>query len=424
MGEEMNEMLEIWKNQLTVLVKWILMSLVTGGVVGTIASIFSYAVSWATAFRMAHFWVIFGLPLGGLLIVWLYKKAGEEKNTGTNLVLSVIRSQDEDVPIRVAPLILISTVITHYFGGSSGREGAALQFGASVGGWIGRRLHLNESDEKIIILSGMSAAFAALFGTPMAAAIFPMEVVSVGIMYYSALVPCMFASFTAQYVALLFKVRTLAHPYPVEDVPDFYSFQTLKFLILAIAFALAGVLFCVMLHTCEHKFKEWFANPYLRIVAGAAAVIALRFLLGTEDYLGLGGGVIQASFKGAVSPEKFLLKMIFTCLTLCVGFKGGEIVPSLFIGATLGSAMSALLALPPDICAACGMVGVFCAVTNSPISSMLIAFEMFGFTGMPFYCSVVAVSYLVSGYYSLYKEQRILYSKTENKYVDIHTKYE
>lgn len=415
-------MLEIWKNQLTVLVKWILMSLVTGGVVGTIASIFSYAVSWATAFRMTHFWVIFGLPLGGLLIVWLYKKAGEEKNTGTNLVLSVIRSQDEDVPIRVAPLILISTVITHFFGGSSGREGAALQFGASVGGWIGRRLHLNESDEKIIILSGMSAAFAALFGTPMAAAIFPMEVVSVGIMYYSALVPCMFASFTAQYVALLFKVRTLAHPYPVEDVPDFYSFQTLKFLILAIAFALAGVLFCVMLHTCEHKFKEWFANPYLRIVAGAAAVIALRFLLGTEDYLGLGGGVIQASFKGAVSPEKFLLKMIFTCLTLCVGFKGGEIVPSLFIGATLGSAMSALLALPPDICAACGMVGVFCAVTNSPISSMLIAFEMFGFTGMPFYCSVVAVSYLVSGYYSLYKEQRIVYSKTENKYVDRHTK--
>lgn len=422
MGEKMNEMLEIWKNQLTVLVKWILMSLVTGGVVGTIASIFSYAVSWTTAFRMAHFWVIFGLPLGGLLIVWLYKKAGEEKNTGTNLVLSVIRSQDEDVPIRVAPLILISTIITHFFGGSSGREGAALQFGASVGGWIGRRLHLNESDEKIIILSGMSAAFAALFGTPMAAAIFPMEVVSVGIMYYSALVPCMFASFTAQYVALLFKVRTLAHPYPVEDVPDFYSFQTLKFLILAIAFALAGVLFCVMLHTCEHKFKEWFANPYLRIVAGAAAVIALRFLLGTEDYLGLGGGVIQASFKGAVSPEKFLLKMIFTCLTLCVGFKGGEIVPSLFIGATLGSAMSALLALPPDICAACGMVGVFCAVTNSPISSMLIAFEMFGFTGMPFYCSVVAVSYLVSGYYSLYKEQRIVYSKTENKYVDRHTK--
>ena len=422
MGEKMNEMLEIWKNQLTVLVKWILMSLVTGGVVGPIASIFSYAVSWATAFRMAHFWVIFGLPLGGLLIVWLYKKAGEEKNTGTNLVLSVIRSQDEDVPIRVAPLILISTVITHFFGGSSGREGAALQFGASVGGWIGRRLHLNESDEKIIILSGMSAAFAALFGTPMAAAIFPMEVVSVGIMYYSALVPCMFASFTAQYVALLFKVRTLAHPYPVEDVPDFYSFQTLKFLILAIAFALAGVLFCVMLHTCEHKFKEWFANPYLRIVAGAAAVIVLRFLLGTEDYLGLGGGVIQASFKGAVSPEKFLLKMVFTCLTLCVGFKGGEIVPSLFIGATLGSAMSALLALPPDICAACGMVGVFCAVTNSPISSMLIAFEMFGFTGMPFYCSVVAVSYLVSGYYSLYKEQRIVYSKTENKYVDRHTK--
>ena len=422
MEEKVKETLDIWKNQLNVLVKWILLSLVTGSVVGVIASIFSYAVSWATAFREAHFWVLFGLPIGGLLIVWLYKMAGEEKNTGTNLVLSVIRSQDEDVQIQVAPLILISTVITHLFGGSSGREGAALQFGASVGGWLGRKFHLNASDEKIIILSGMSAAFAALFGTPMAAAIFPMEVVSVGIMYYSALVPCVFASFTAQYVAVMFKVRTLAHPYPVEAVPDFYSINTVKFLVLALAFALAGVLFCVLLHTCEHKFKEWVANPYLRVVAGAFAVIILRYLLGTDDYLGLGGGVIHASFEGNVSPGKFFLKMIFTCLTLCVGFKGGEIVPSLFIGATLGSTMSAILSLPPDICAACGMVGVFCAVTNSPISSMLIAFEMFGFTGMPFYCCVVAASYLLSGYYSLYKEQRIVYSKTENKYVDRHTK--
>lgn len=421
MGQKLQETFGTWKNQLGVLMKWSIMSVLVGGIVGVIGSIFSYAVSYATAFREAHYWVVFGLPLGGLFIVWMYKIAGQEKNTGTNLVLNVIRSHDGDVPRQVAPLILISTVITHFFGGSSGREGAALQFGASVAGGIGRRFHLSESDEKIIILSGMSAAFAALFGTPMAAAIFPMEVVSVGIMYYSALVPCMFASFTAQHISVLMKVRTVGYPYLIEEVPDFYSIEALKCVVLAVCFALAGVLFCILLHTCERKFKEWLANPYLRVVAGAAAVIALRFILGTEEYLGLGDDVIHVSFYEAASPEKFFLKMIFTCLTLCVGFKGGEIVPTLFIGATLGSALSPLLQLSPAICAACGMVGVFCAVTNSPITSMLIAFELFGSAGMPFYCIVVSISYLLSGYYSLYKEQKIVYSKTENKYVDRRT---
>lgn len=418
MEEKVKETLNIWKNQLSALIKWGIIAFLTGALTGVIASIFSYAVSWATAYREAHYWVLFGLPLGGIFIVWMYKMAGEEKNTGTNMVLSVIRSRDQAMPARVGPLILISSVITHLFGGSSGREGAALQFGASVSGWLGRRLKLNESDEKIITLAGMSAAFSALFGTPLAAAIFPMEVVSVGIMYYSALVPCMFASFTAQYVSVLFGVGKLGYPYSVIVVPDFYSLQSLKFVVLAILFALAGVLFCVLLHTCEHKFKDWISNPYLRIIAGALAVIALRFMLGTDEYLGLGGDVIRSSFLEAKSPEMFLLKMIFTCLTLCVGFKGGEIVPSLFIGATLGSALSVLFHLPVGLCAACGMIGVFCAVTNSPISSLLIAFELFGFIGMPFYCIVVSVSYLVSGYYSLYKEQRIVYSKTENKYVD------
>lgn len=264
----------------------------------------------------------------------------------------------------------------------------------------------------------MSAAFSALFGTPMAAVIFPMEVISVGVMYYAALVPCVFSSFTAQYISLLFKVRTLELPYPVTKVPDFYNINALKCIVLALACAAAGALFCVMLHKCEHYFEKWIPNPYIRVVSGALAVIVLYFVLRTDAYLGLGGEVIHASFKSPAGIEMFFLKMIFTCLTLCVGFKGGEIVPSLFIGATLGSALSVMLGLPTGICAASGMVGVFCAVTNSPITSVLIAFEMFGFDGMPFFCVVVAVSYLLSGYQSLYKEQKIMYSKTENKYID------
>lgn len=421
MKEAFEKMLRTWKSLFGALLKWMILSVVVGGAIGVIASVFSYAVAYATQFREEHVWVLFCMPLGGLLIMFLYKILGQEKNSGTNMVLAVVRSNNKDVPGRVAPLILVSTVVTHLVGGSSGREGAALQFGASVGDWFGQKIHLHESDKKILMLASMSAAFSALFGTPMAAAIFPMEVISVGIMYYAALVPCMFSAFVAQYVAVLFKVRVLEPPYPVEDVPIFYSIDGLKFILLAVCFALAGTVFCILLHNSEHYFKKWIANPYLRIAAGGAAVILLRYIVGTDAYLGLGDEIIHGSFEEVAGIEMFLLKMIFTCLTLCSGFKGGEIVPSLFIGATLGSALSAVFHLPPDICAACGMVGVFCAVTNSPISSMLIAFELFGFAGMPFFCIVIAVSYLLSGYQSLYKEQKIMYSKTENKYIDKRT---
>lgn len=412
------QLLTTWKDLLVTLFKWMVLSILIGGSIGGIASVFSYAVTWATDFRQMHPLVILGMPLGGIIILLLYRMMGQKKNTGTNMVLTVVRANDESIPGQVTPLILISTVITHFFGGSSGREGAALQFGASVGDVFARRLHLNESDKKIVILASMSAAFSALFGTPMAAVIFPLEVISVGVMYYAALVPCVFSSFAAQYVALLLKVRTPELPYPVLKVPEFYGINGLKCVILALACAAAGALFCVLLHKCEHHFEKWIPNPYIRVVSGAAAVIILYFILGTDAYLGLGNDAIQNSFAEPAGAEMFLLKMVFTCLTLCVGFKGGEIVPSLFIGATLGSAMSVLLGLPCDICAASGMVGVFCAVTNSPVSSVLIAFEMFGFAGLPYFCVVVAVSYMLSGYQSLYKEQKIMYSKTENKYID------
>lgn len=421
MTDKILHMLQAWKILIGTLVKWMIFSVVIGGGIGTIASLFAYVITWVTEFRIMNPWMIFGLPVGGLLIVFLYKITGQGKNSGTNMVLLVVRSGEEAVPGRIAPLILLSTAITHLFGGSSGREGAALQFGASLGGWLGRILHLNESDKKIVMLAGMSAAFAALFGTPMAAAIFPMEVISVGVMYYAALVPCMFSAFIAQQISVLLKVRTLTAPYPVENVPKFYSTAGIKAILLAVAFAFAGAVFCVLLHWFEERLKEWFVNPYIRVVAGGVAVIVLYLIVGTDAYLGLGGDIIAGSFDKPADIEMFLLKILFTCLTLCAGFKGGEIVPSLFIGATLGSALSVFLGLPTDICAACGMVGVFCAVTNSPISSLLIAFELFGFAGMPFFCIVISVSYLLSGYQSLYKEQKIMYSKTENKYIDRHT---
>lgn len=418
MNENVQKNLTAWGELMQTLMKWTVLSVIIGCVVGAIGSVFAHSVTYVTEFREANPWVLFGLPFGGLLIVFLYKITGQEKNTGTNRVLTVIRKKDEEMEGRIAPLILISTVLTHLFGGSSGREGAALQFGASVGNVLGKWFRLNENDRKIVIMASMSAAFSALFGTPMAASIFSMEVVSVGIMYYAALVPCVFAAFTAQHIAVRMNVRGLGHPHLVEGVPDFYSVNALKIALLAVCLALVGILFCKMLHESEHAFKKYFANPYIRIMVGGAAVIALRYILGTTDYLGLGEAVLDRSFEEAAVFGIFFLKMVFTCLTLCSGFKGGEIVPSLFIGATLGSSLSVILNLPPNICAACGMVGVFCSVTNCPISSMLIAFELFGFEGMPYYCATVAVCYLISGYQSLYKEQKIMYSKTENKFID------
>ena len=403
------------------MLKWIFLSIIIGIGVGLISAAFSKALVIVTEFRLAHKWIIFGLPIAGLAIVGLYKISGQEKNVGTNMVMQVVRNDKDKMPGRIAPLILISSVITHLFGGSAGREGAALQFGAGIGDWFGRIIHINESDRKIITLASMSAAFAGLLGTPMAAALFPMEVISVGIMYYSALVPCVFSAFIAQEISVFLHVRTLTTPYNIVDLPNFYSWDTCKIIIIAIVFAIAGALFCTLMHRTEALYARFLPNRYLRVAVGGCLVVLLYLILGTDAYLGLGDTVIQSSFDRAAGYEEFILKMIFTALTLGAGYKGGEIVPSFFIGATLGSALSTLIGMPVDLCAACGMVGVFCAATNCPITSFIIAFELFGGKGMPFYCIVIAICYLMSGYTSLYKEQRIAYSKTENKYINRQT---
>ncbi len=420
--EKYQEIHENCQNTVYTLLKWCFLSVIVGIGVGVISAVFAQLLSLVTTFRIAHKWMVFGLPVAGIVIVFLYEIAREGKNAGTNMVMQVVRDDKELMPGRIAPLILIASVITHLFGGSAGREGAALQFGASVGDWFGRKINLNDSDRKIITLASMSAAFAGLLGTPMAAAIFPIEVISVGVMYYGALVPCVFSAFIAEEISVLLHVRTLTSPYPVNNVPQFYSWPTPKFVVLACCFAVAGILFYTIMHKTSNLFEKYIKNRYTRIIVGGCLVLILYLLVGTDDYLGLGNTVIAASFDAPAGIEVFLLKIVFTAFTLCAGFKGGEIVPSFFIGATLGSALSVVAGLPVELCAACGMVGVFCAVTNSPISSFIIAFELFGGDGMPFYCIVIAVSYLLSGYGSLYKEQIIMYSKTENKYINMKSK--
>ncbi len=396
-------------------VKWVIFAILVGTVVGLCGSAFYFGMSYVTSLRTAHSWLIFLLPVGGLVIVGLYHLFHDEKDTGTNLVISAIHSGDE-LPFRMAPLIFVSTLITHLFGGSAGREGAALQMGGSIGNALGRLFRFDEKDKHVMIMCGMSAAFSALFGTPMAAAIFPMEMVSVGVMYYIALVPCVISSLVAHGIAVSFGVSN--ELFLIGEVPAFGILSSVKISVLAILCALVSILFCVILHQTEYLYKKLFKNPYLRVFAGGCLVVLLTCLVGSQSYNGTGINIIENCINGTVRPEAFLLKMIFTALTLGAGYKGGEIVPSFFTGAAFGCLFGNLLGFSPTLCTAVGMTSVFCGVTNSPITSLLISFELFGYDGMPYFLLATAFSYMLSGYFGLYRSQKIVYSKYKTNYIN------
>lgn len=405
--------------QLRVLLRWVLLGSITGVVVGVIGTMFYHGIIWATDFRTEHDYIILGLPFAGLLIVFLYRLCKDYEDKGTNLVIKSIQA-GENLPITKAPLIFISTILTHLFGGSTGRESAALQMGGSIGYNLGKLFRLKEGNVKIITMCGMSAAFSALFGTPMTAAFMAMEIENVGIMYYSALVPCVISALIASGVSEYLGV--VEETFAVTVVPEFSLYNAAFTGILAILCAIVSVLFCNVLKLSGRIYKKLIKNAYLRIFVGGCIVSALTFASGTRFYNGAGINVIEMAVKGDAPYIAFLLKMVFTALTLGAGYKGGEIVPALYIGATFGCLYSQLLGFDPALCAAIGMGALFCGVTNCPISSLFICFELFGFKGMPYYLLAVALSYTFSGYSSLYSSQKIVYSKFHNKYVNRDTK--
>ena len=395
--------------------KWIIFAIIVGAIVGLCGTAFYFALSLVTVLRTQNTWLIFLLPLGGLGIVAMYRFLHNEKDTGTNLVISAIHSDDE-LPLRMAPLIFVSTLITHLFGGSAGREGAALQMGGSIGNALGKLFRFDDKDKHVMIMCGMSAAFSALFGTPMAAAILPMEMVSVGVMYYIALVPCVISSLVAHGIAYSFGVSN--EMFIIRSIPKFGIITSIEISVLAILCALVSILFCVLLHKSEDLYKRFFTNPYIRVIAGGCIIIVLTLLVGNQDYNGTGINIIEHCINGTVRPEAFLLKMIFTALTLGAGYKGGEIVPSFFTGAAFGCLFGNLLGFSPTLCTAIGMTAVFCGVTNCPITSLLISFELFGYDGMPYFLLATALSYMLSGYFGLYRSQKIVYSKYKTNYIN------
>ncbi|MFR7987319.1 MAG: chloride channel protein [Anaerotignum lactatifermentans] len=415
MLERLNRYLEGSEKGVYVFLIWSFIGAVIGAVVGVVGIIFHILLEEVTAFRMSHPWILFLLPLGGLVIAGLYHLLRMQNDRGTNLILIAVRV-NEKVSLRLTPLIFISTIITHLLGGSAGREGAALQIGGSIGSFIGRKIKLDEKDERIITMCGMSAGFAALFGTPVAAVVFSMEVITVGIMHYSAIVPSIIAAITATGISMTCGVTPTA--FTLESVPALSPSGVGSVILLGMFCAGVSVLFCLAMETAGKYYKQIFKNGYIRIFVGGCIVVAITLLLGTRDYNGAGMDVIARAIAGEAEYPAFLWKILLTALTLGAGYKGGEIVPSFFVGATFGCVIGPWIGLPASFAAGTGMAALFCGVTNCPIASVILCVELFGAEGIAYYTLACAVSYMLSGYYGLYSEQKIMYSKMQPEFIN------
>lgn len=391
--------------------KWAAIAVIVGAAVGLAGTAFSRALGFAAEFRADNRLIILAMPLAGLAIVFLYTVCGLSQDPGTNNIIKGARSEAE-VSVKLAPLIFAATFLTHITGGSAGREGAALQIGGSLASPFGKLFKLDKDDTSILIMCGMAAGFSSLFGTPVAAAVFAVEVTIVAAAQYSALVPCMISGITAAMISKLFGVSpesfivSCIPAFNAEAVPDL-----LRVTLLGIGCAAVSVLFCYAIHGAGKLYKKYIPNAYIRAAAGGLIVVAITLLIGTTDYNGAGMDVIERAFAGQAFFAAFAVKILFTALTLGAGFKGGEIVPTFFTGATFGCVFGGLIGLNPSFGAAVGLLAVFCGVTNCPFATIILSIELFGAGGLPYYALAVAISYMLSGYRGLYSAQRFYQSK-------------
>ena len=399
-----------------VLGKWLTVGGLIGGIGGVIGSVFHIGVNYATQARLAHPWVLYLLPVLGVIIAGLYRVTKVE-GKDTNAVIESVHF-GKNVPVLLVPVIFVSTVLTHLGGGSAGREGAALQIGGGIGHTTGRLLHLGEKDLPLATLCGMSAVFSALFGTPLTAAVFAMEVISVGVFYYAGLIPCLTAALVGYMVSLAMQVPPTR--FQVLD-PGLDAWTMVLVILLAIGCAVVSILFCRGLQETGRMAAKLLPNPFVRAFVGGGLVIGLTLLVGSGDYNGAGMEVVARAIGGEAGGWAWLLKLLFTAVTIGFGFKGGEVVPSFFVGACFGCVLGGFLGLPAGFGAAIGLVAVFCGAVNCPIASVFLSIELFGTGDLLYFAMACAISYLLSGYCGLYSSQTILYSKMRAEFINIHT---
>ena len=394
------------------LLRWIPISSLVGVLGGSASALLLVSLNWATDTREAHKWIIAFLPFAGLLVGLLYKYLGSSVEAGNNHVLDEIHDPQRTIPVRMTPLILVGTFVTHLFGGSAGREGTAIQTGASLADQLARPFGLAARGRRVLLMSGVSAGFASVFGTPLAGAVFGMEVLAIGSVGYEAIAPCFLAAFVGDFTTRAWHVHHTI--YRVSDAPVMGLSGLLYAALAGVVFGLVSMAFARCTHLISRMFKTYIAWSPLRPLVGGILVAAAVFLVGTTRYIGLGIPTIVAAFHGRQPPYQWAAKFAFTAVTLGAAFKGGEVTPLFYIGATLGNALSLIIPLPPSLLAAMGFVAVFAGAANTPIASTLMAIELFGAEAGAFAGIACVFSYLFSGHGGIYGSQRV----SQEKYAD------
>ena len=391
--------------------KWALLGVLMGAIGGVLGAVFHHVLHFVTHVRSEHTWLVFLLPVGGVLTVALYRLLKLRGNRGTNEIIDATLDGHAVSPL-VAPAIFLSAAITHLFGGSAGREGAALQLGGSTASLLAKLFRLGEEDRKVMVMAGMSAVFAGLFGTPLTATLFCMEFESVGTLFTPALLPCFLAAFLASRVSGAMGVH--AETYILETVHTMTLANFWQYLILAVLVSVLGIAMCWVFHKAEHMAAHHLKNPFLRIAIGGAVITVLTLLVGDHRFNGASMDMALKAVGGDADWYSFLLKMLFTAVTLAAGFKGGEIVPTFCIGATFGCVLGGLLGLDAGMAAALGLVGLFCCATNSPLASIVLSIEMFGGANLYLFAFTCVICFVLSGNSGLYASQILQFSKSDH----------
>ncbi|WP_417887513.1 voltage-gated chloride channel family protein [Zunongwangia sp.] len=387
------------------LFKWIFICLILGVITGSISAFFLLSLEWATNWRESHLWIIALLPVGGFIIGLSYHLYGNSVVKGNNLLLEEFHSPKKVIPFRMAPLVLFGTILTHFFGGSAGREGTAVQVGGAVADRFTKVLKLSKRDRKIVLIAGISAGFASVFGTPLAGGIFALEVLILGRIRLDAIIPSFMAAVFADYFCRFWNVSH-TH-YHIDSVAKMTPVNLLWSLLAGIIFGLVAMLFSKSTHFWSNLFKKTINYPPLRPVVGGVILAVAIYFMGTTKYIGLGVPTIVNAFKIHLNSYDFLLKVLFTSFTLGAGFKGGEVTPLFYIGAALGNVLIWFIPLPMDLLAGMGFVAVFAGATNTPIACTIMGIELFGIESGVFIALACSTAYLFSGHSGVYSSQII-----------------
>lgn len=407
---------------LSFLLKWTVLVIPVSVTAGSLVALFLWLLDKAINFRWDHPWLLFYLPAGGVLIYILYKYLGKNSEAGNNLIMEEIYEPGGGVPVQMAPLVLLTTIITHLFGGSAGREGTAVQMGGSIAQFFAKKFSLAKEDVKILLTTGIAAGFGAVFGTPVAGAIFALEVLALGRIKHDALMPCFIASVLADITCAAWGIHhTQYHINFIEGGRTFFNFIHFDFLLLVkviiagILFGLTGYFFAEICHAIKNYSLRWIKIKWLIPALGGVIIIVFTYVLGTQDYLSLGvtsrskdAVTIVSCFKnGGAGYFSWLWKLLFTAITVGMGFKGGEVTPLFFVGAALGNTIALISGAPVDLMAGLGFISVFAGATNTPIACTIMGVELFGGNNVLYYAVACFTAYYFSGHSGIYHAQRI-----------------